>query len=279
MIMLETVAIVLYFILAIAAVAGVFLSYFYRPVKIEIMKRHSDDLKELVKRWMNEVPSISQPNEPIFGLPTSFEISVEKEFLFFDLPKHTPPDLDLFEIWDKFKMNMSEYRKKQHELLMDIVEEAANKTGLKLEFSWTKSGISEGFVTAIYKTLFDMARGRRMYHFETLDRLEIKKGSNDYFELWLVGSGLARDRSLEVVEKAKEAYREMLSKLSGSEHERKAKELIERQRMLEEQQTKILRKLNDFVSIPLLPGKCKYIHWSLSGVFGKLRQILKVRKR
>lgn len=42
-------------LIALAAVITAILSYLFRPTKIEVEKRHSDDLKGLIEQWKSDI--------------------------------------------------------------------------------------------------------------------------------------------------------------------------------------------------------------------------------
>lgn len=64
-------------------------------------------------------------------------------------------------------------------------------------------------------------------------------------------------------EKAEEVYKELLSDFKGSEYPTLAKDLLEDKKKLNDLSYEFIRKVKDFISIPILPKECKYIKQSI----------------
>ena len=270
-------------LLAIIAVAGLLLNYLFRPTKIEVEKRHSDDLKKLVERWKSEVESCSLKNP--FDIKSdekySLETSVEKEYYFDDIKNHLPSDLDLLNDWEKFQKSWYCYEKKRHDFFRTVEEDVTEKIGLQWlpnPIDWAKN---PGFSTRIIENIYaDLSRIMEGWESHWLNQsYEMREEENKYI-LWCYNGGLLWSEKRDITEKAKESYLEILKNLKKSPYIELGKELTKYKKNLCEERESLERNLNYFAFIPLLPGKCKYIKWSLPGIIANLKDKLRIgRKR
>ena len=263
----EQVMVILYLIVAVVAVFGVFLTYFDRPIRLEIVKRHSDDLKGLVQIWMQEVPKIPFASE--FGMyesvsePSSLEIPVERRYLFNDIKNHAPAGLRLFKVWNAFKLLYDDYEEMLYSLFKAIGDEATERTGLPL--GWDKKGeLFEPYIKLIYYDAFNVAKNiPKQYDktgYRTTGGQEYVLASNAYT------SSLAWPGSSEALQNVQDVHQDMINRLEDSEYPKMAKDILESQKNMEEARETLMRTLNGFTSIPILPGKCDYIRRSIYGI-------------
>lgn len=139
-------------------------------------------------------------------------------------------------------------------------EEALVRTGLS--FGWREGGISENFVTLIYRKAFNIIENGRGWTAPTY------KVSLDGVWTKNLGLGLAWTKETEKAVKAKKVHEDMLDELQESEYLDMAKELLEDEKKLSKFQEELIRIINDFYSIPIFKGTCKYIKRALpSGFF------------
>jgi len=261
---------VLYLIVAVAAVIGVFLTYFYRPIKIEIVKQHSDDLKGIVRQWKEEVPEVLSALHAEKSEPTPLELPVEKEHLFSDLEHHMPPDLNLLDVWKTFKSEYDEYARKRYRLFKDICGGVVNRTGLGI--GQKKDEVAEFYIESIYWDAFNIA-DNRLRQYDNMN-YEI---TTDNAGFLLRGkrhpaSGMAYVSNKEVADKLKRIHKKMMSELADSDYVGKAKSLLDDQKALEERRENLLITLNGFISIPIFPRNCRYISWSIYGIFMSIKE-------
>jgi len=273
---------VLYFIVAVAAIAGIFLTYFYRPIKIEIRKRHSDDLRKLVEDWKVEVPIILDAYKAEKSEPTPLELPVEKKRLFSDFKNHMPPDLNVLDVWKTFKSKYNEYARKRYRLFKDICNEAVTRTGLDFKwkgsnYEWKEGRISSlscFYIESIYWDAFNIVDGGHK-HYDKMN-YNIEEAHSGYIlRSRMRGEILAWGSSKEVVRKAESIHKDMINRLEDFDYVGKAKSLLDDQKALEERREGLLITLNDFISIPIFPKECEHINRSIYGIPYQLKYQLK----
>lgn len=262
---------ILTLLLAIIAVVGLILSYIFRPTKIEVERRHTEDLKFIVNRWRESIPS---PKTPLSEIKTdelySLKISVEDEYLFSDIKNHLPSDLDVLGIWKKFKNSWYKYEKKRHDFFKNVKDDILKKTGLPFTTGWDKHpGFSTHLIKHIYDDLSSIIEGKKPYWVNKKGELKQLDGRHEFW----CDNGLLWSNRKDVTEKAIESYLETLKSLPKSKYIEQARDLIKNNEQLNKQRETVIRKLNDFTSIPLLPGKCKYIKWSFPGIIEKVKKL------
>lgn len=258
-------------LIALAAVITAILSYLFRPTKIEVEKRHSDDLKSLIEQWKSEIVnhSIQNPFDIKANKNYSLDIPAEKELYFNDIKNHIPSDLKLFVVWEKFKENWKKYEENRHEFFKRLKDDISKKIDLSFTTSWDKKpGFSIHLIKHIYADLSSIFEGRKPYWVKYEgkihkidDRYEFK--SDDYL-FW-------SDKK-HVAEKAKKSYYGILKNLQKSPYIKIAKKLMNDNKQLYDEREELIKKLNYLTFIPLLPGKCKYIKWSLPGVIENIKR-------
>jgi len=227
-----------------------------REMRLRTIESHSKALRDLARRWLQGIPSVFPAKTPKTSEQPLEKILIEKEHLFSDLKNHIPPDLKLLEIWEKFKKDLGEYEKKRFSLFQEILEDCKERTKLPYNPDFKKGyGFSTHFITHIYSDIFSGVEGYEPDSPSARTKIE-KEGK----ELWtLSGYGLVQG-SKEEIEKAKKVWEEFLQK---SKFISKAKGLLKDQESLQETNNELRRCINDFISIPLYRGECKYIKRSV----------------
>jgi len=244
-------------------VVSLYVSYkltMQRERKLRAIERHSNDLRDLGKRWIGALPYIPLAKDLKITEQPLIEIRIEKEHLFSDIKNHISSDIDLFGVWEKFKKDLTEYDKKRFSLFQEILEDCTKRTKLPYNPDFTKGyGFSTFFVTDIYFDIFRVVEGNEPYHLRI--QIEIRKSVKAY-ELWAHEYGLAQG-SQEEMEKAKNVREEFLNELYTSKYVSKARDLVNYQESLKKTKEDFLTCLNNFISIPLYRGECKYVKWAL----------------
>ena len=245
-------------------VVSLSLSYFLamrRERKLRIVERHSDDLRILGKRWIKEVPLVPSMDVPLISKPATLEVPVENEYLFGDLKNHMPTDVKLLETWQKFKRDLLDFDNQRFSFFQDILKDVKERTGLPYNPDFRKGrGFTDYFVKAIYKDAFRMVEDRESFYINQQTRIEKNK---DVHALWTPSGGLAQGTEEEIL-KAEKVRRQMLSKSSLSKYAEQVKQIMKKSEELHKSRQMVLRRINDFNSIPIFPGKCKYIKWAIS---------------
>lgn len=268
-------------LLAIIAVVGLLLNYLFRPTKIEVEKRHSDDLKKLIERWKSEIATLSLPQSlspEKFAVKIdgkySLNLLVEKEYYFDDIKNHLPSDLDLLNAWKKFKENWYDYEKKRHDFFKAVKDYVSKKIELpwaQYSSDWDKNPCFSTFlIQHIYDDLLDILEEGKPYWVNYEGKL---RQENDKYRFSCDNYLFWTDKK-DKAEKAKESYFEILKNLPQSPYIEQAKDLQRDNKHLCKEKEMMERKLSYFAFIPLLPGKCKYITWSLPGITERIKKKL-----
>ena len=139
-----------------------------------------------------------------------------------------------------------------------IQEDITAKTGLPYDPSFNH-GISEHFMKAVYEDAFWLAKKEKQ---RWLNGRRMVSGSNEDSILTASTHGLAHGTKSEC-EKADRVLGDLLSGLKESEYLVLAEGLLEDKMKLDDIRNEFIRKVNDFISIPILPKECKYIKLSI----------------
>lgn len=230
-----------------------------RERKLKIVERHSDDLRALVKRWIEEIPTITFVGVPETSKPVIHAGPAEQEYLFADLKNHIPSGMNLFEIWQKFAEDYLFLNSNRFSLFQEIQKDMEKKLELPYNPDWKGYGFSEHFVEEIYRDVFRIVRNLRPTNLRQQTRVE-KKGP-DEFELWGPGHGLAQGNEREI-KKVKQVRKQLLDELSSSRYVEEAKSIMHEHEQLVQSRERLVRQINNFISIPIFPGDCEYIRWA-----------------
>ena len=267
--------------LAIIATVGLLLNYLFRPTKLEVEKRHSDDLKRLIEQWKNEIRNLSLPQSlspKKFAVKIDEEYSlnllVEKEYYFDDIKNHLPSDLDLLNAWKKFKENWYDYEKKRHDFFKTVKDYVSKKIELpwaQYPTDWNKNPcFSTHLIQHIYDDLLGILEEGKSYRVNLQGQL--RQDNDKYCLCW--GDYFFWTDKKDKAEKAKELYFEILKSLPQSPYIEQAKDLQKDKKQLYKEREMMERKLSYFAFIPLLPGKCKYIKWALPAIKERVKKKL-----
>ena len=152
---------------------------------------------------------------------------------------------------------------------MQIRDEILKRAALPLLKPGSNCGISEFGVDGVYDSLFAQITGASYHWNEEVEHSEIRQ-SGDQYELWgrgmllakgseteltrahLILSQLASDLKAYVAEETYAQWRDTADKLRAEK------------RALDTSREQLIRQINSFCSIPVVPGECKYIRWALS---------------
>ena len=231
-----------------------------RERKLKIVERHSDDLRVLAKRWIEEVPTIPFVGTPETSKPTIHEGPVEHEYLFEDLKNHIPADMNLLEAWKKFKEDYLLFCENRFSLFKEILKDMEKRLGLPYNRDFQKGhSFSEHFVREIYSDAFRIVRNLRPDKLSQQTRIE-KKGPDKYefrAPSCILAQGIEKEMN-----KAETVRKEVLSELNSSRYVEQAKLILQQHEELVKSRARLLRQINNFISIPIFPGNCKYIKWA-----------------
>ncbi len=263
--------------MVIATWIAIIQTYRSRPIKLEVRKKHSDDLKEIIHEWKSQIPSPERAMNVVVTEPLVIEISAEKEYLFSDLRNHMPSELKLFDVWDTYKEALHQYNNRRYTLFQNIKNEALNRTGLLIREGSESGVLRIDFCKQIYANVFYTAEGRKKDYTDSDYRSN--PINNNEIMLACDNQSIAHINS-ELLDEIKRVHQNWMDELNReSEFVKEARNLSSLKNQLETSKMQLERELKEYKRIPILPKDCKYIGWALSGVLdsikGKIKQLLK----
>lgn len=253
------------FLYAFATVLIAYLTYRSRPILIKAIEEHTSRLRKLAEDWLEEI-KFDEVEKPLMVLKKD-QFQIEKEFLFEDLKLHIPKEINMLDLWEKFKINIDKYNKLKYELYTDIKNYIEHQTGLSYssEENLSLSSFNDDYIKRIYELLIGIAKGHlpatpdfkaKTYH----SKVKIVTEKED--EIWELhdssGKLLAYGDEYQI-NSAKEIGQTMHQNFTNLEFYKSVNRLIELEEILNEQKDKLKLRINDFISIPLYSQKCKYI--------------------
>lgn len=263
--------------MVIATWIAIILTYRSRPIKLEIQKKHSDDLKDIIHDWKSQIPSPERALNLIVNEPQVIEILVEKEYLFSDLRNHMPSELRLFDVWETYKEALFQYNNRRYTLFQNIKNEALNRTGLPIGEGSEPRVLRIDFCKQIYTNVFYTAEGRKKAYTDSDYRSHAI--NNNAIQLVCDNQSIAHINS-ELLDEIKGIHQNWMDELnSESIYVEEARNLISLKNQLDSSKMQLERELKEYKRIPILPKNCKYIGWARSGfldtIKGKIKQLLK----
>ncbi|MCK4733554.1 MAG: hypothetical protein KAT65_13965 [Methanophagales archaeon] len=261
------------FALVFATFALGFITYFVtsKSIKesriVKIKELHTYEIRKFAESWMRNLTEIKigTPDTPVTSPPQPQKYDFEENRLFLDIKNHTPPDLDIIGTWKKFKKLLHEYDKKRYELFKDICNMSVERTGLEYDpnLSLKTNGISEFFVRSIYDQLVTWVQKQEM-KYDSYTYFPKSKWGGIVVRLEEIGgSYLFKVSNHELAKKTWGIYEEMMKMNDFDQCSEKIKEILVIEKDLKQYFQDLNSMLNDFSSIPILPGTCKFIKWSV----------------
>jgi hypothetical protein len=255
------------------------------PVPYEDRREHTQKLREIIKSWMEELPSVSDSyvsvvetrhNVPIVnGVPVvprivdshgdwyegQQELAFERHTWFPDLRNHLKPEV--FEVWNKFKEETKRFWSTR-EKLTGKIEEMLKK---ELHFVGVHDGRGDlkcGFITPdliefVLRVAYTQPdeRWRRMLADYFVTGLRKSKLEDGYL-ISSVGTSVFRISHREDVEKTREDMKCVAEKVR-EEYSRELESLRSSLSTLEGYRTKIVQILERYLLMPVLGGYCEYL--------------------
>jgi hypothetical protein len=261
------------FALVIATFALGIITYFVTSKSIKesrIVKAkelHTYEIRKFAESWMRNLTEIKigTPDTPDTSPPQPQKYDFEEKRLFLDIKNHTPQDLDILGTWKKFKKLLHEYDKKRYELFKDICKMSVERTGLEYDpnLSLKTNGISEFFVRSIYGQLVTWVQKQEMKYDSYTYFPKNEGGGIVVGHEELIGFSLFKVSNPELAKKTWGIYEEMMKMNDFDQCSEKIKEILVIEKDLKQYFQDLNSMLNDFSSIPILPGTCKFIKWSV----------------
>ena len=200
---------------------------------------------------------------------------IEKEFLFEDLKLHIPKEINMLNLWEKFKININDYNNLKCELYRALKDYIIKQTQLNYssEKNITSASFNDYYIMVIYLFLIKSAKEGHIIEPNIIKKrreskvIKLEK-EDEIWELYDSSGNLLAYGDKYQINSAYEIVSTLCHNFGEFQKQKIAKEsalykslsrLIELEKILNEQKDELKLKINDFISIPLYTKKCKYI--------------------
>lgn len=257
-------------VIAIITAYVAYLSYRTRSTLLVTKEKHSEDLKDILRRWASKLADLDLV---IFlentGGETQFPLAVEQELLFSDVGEHMPDGFNLPVQWEVFKADCRRYDTGRHELFERIHSDAckANSTAL------TQTPITSSYALCIYVDSARLGRGdTQEWLNEDFEIKPIQRANSRWFQLYVGTIWVAEGGDEKEIVRAREHLRMVLENLFKDEivesgYVAEAKRLHDLECVLRQRQNNLLEQVNELLAIPILPNDCKHIKRAFPPLF------------
>ena len=256
-------------ILAIIAVYN----YRSRPILIRSYERHTEDLRNILKEWIEQLPDVRKTKDtddilginthPKIELPRQTPIKVESKSLFDDLKKHEPKNVSSLDRWAEYKDRLDKYNEKRYNLLLSIYNDILQRSGLNHDPTF-RYGINPRSVKAVYLVLFNEVKKLSLSNWiHMIEESKVEHHQNNEFTLFTSEGTLALGTEKEM-KLVKEVLIKITTEISNlpkySDWRKRIQELDLEKIALDGDRRNLLREVNNFGLIPLMTEKCQYIN-------------------
>jgi hypothetical protein len=225
-------------------------------------QRHTDDLKNLGRQWSVQIKPIPEARDPPELEPSLLHLPVESEYLFSDLKSHIPKDLKLISMWESFKKLLLEYNRGRFHLYQEIIDDTKKRTGLPYDpHSSNSPTIGRRFGERWYSEVFMIVMSPE-FTAHDID-IQMESAGSGLFTLESQGNILARVRGEPEAMAVKSVLKEMFNGLPNSPYLDQARQLMEQEKYRASERQAVLTMINEFISLPLVKGECRYIKRSI----------------
>ena len=236
--------------------------------RAKLSEIHTSELKNLIKSWKDQLPSVPAPDNPIMSHPNPIKHQIEEHRLFPDIQNHTSSDLDVIKTWEEFKKQLDGYAEKRYELFKAIRDISLKKTKLDYDpdLSEKKDGISKYFSRTIYEQLVLWAISKEKKYNNTLQH-KINESGGEYI-VHLVrwsGSPLFKVSKKELIDETIKVYNDLKDnpdKLLELFRE-KVDSILRLKESLEDMHGRLAQMLDKLLSIPVYYQICEHINRAL----------------
>ena len=261
------------FLYVIVTAAIAYLTYRSRPILMKAIEEHTLRLRELAEDWLKEI-EFDELEKPLRVLKQD-HFQIEKEFLFEDLKLHIPKEINMLNLWEKFKININGYNNLKCELYRALKDYIIKQTKLNYssEKNITSASFNDYYIMVIYLSLTKSAkkghiiepniikkrRESKVIKTEKEDEIWELYGSTE--NLLAYGDEYQINPAYEIVSTLCQDFWEFQKQMVTKESTlyKSLSRLIELEKIVNEQKDELKLKINDFISIPLYTKKCKYI--------------------
>jgi hypothetical protein len=265
---------ILTLLIAMSAIVTAILSYRYRPSKLDVERKHSEDLKKnIIQPWLEQIRNANPSNPYEYTVKKEYKLNlqIENELYFDDMKNHLPSELKLMKEWEEYKSNWETYEKERFHLFLNLKDDLAQKLGLTYDNRERKENF---FTLHLIKTVLThmrfLGKENEMHVYPTL---KIKKQGDGTARYSDEGFTVFRG-SKQKCDYAHKEFEKFIANLEDSTHQKKLIEIKKQYDYITKQREELIKKIRFVEFIPLIPGKCKYIKWSLPGIVERIKKRL-----
>jgi hypothetical protein len=261
------------FLYVIATAAIAYLTYRSRPILMKAIEEHTLRLRKLAEDWLKEIV-FDELKKPLRELKQD-HFQIEKEFLFEDLKLHIPKEINMLNLWEKFKININDYNNLKWELYRALKDYIIKQTQLNYssEKNITSVSFNDYYIMVIYPFLIKSVKEGHIIEPNIIKKrrkskvIKLEK-EDEIWELYDISGNLLAYGDEYQIKAAYEIVSTLYHNFGEFQKQKIAKEsalykslsrLIELEKILNKQKDELRLKINDFISIPLYTKKCKYI--------------------
>ena len=229
------------------------------PTYIKAKELHSENIKHIVEDWKTIIENYHLSIELITNQRTNYNPGIEKDHpnFFDDLKEHEPTDLKISQDWNKYKQKSDDFYLSQFEFFKKIVDNISSETGLAYVENLEAEGdiFTLSFVVNIFNRISDKhSTGDEIkpIHFDVIKQTH---GLEPVYTYENFAKGNDRDK-LESIKQIGLSLPKLVEDEGWLEDFDKFYELMDE---FEEIKSELLRKIGEFLLIPLYPEDCSII--------------------
>lgn len=229
------------------------------PTYIRAKELHSDNIKNIVEDLKNRIENYHLSIKLIRNRPTNYNSGIEKNHpnFFDDLEEHEPTDLKISQDWNKYKQKIDDFNSSQFELFNKIVDKINSETGLDYAINVKADGdvFTYDYIVKIFSSISDKhSTGDEIkpIHFDVIKQTH---GLEPVYTYENFAKGNDRDK-LESIRQIGLNLPKLVEDEGWLEDFNKFHELMDE---FEEIKSELLRKIGEFLLIPLYPEDCSII--------------------
>lgn len=231
------------------------------PTYIRAKELHSDNIKQIMIDCKNVIDDyhLSISTTVIRNLPTNYNSGIEKNHpnFFDDLKEHEPTDLKISCDWNKYKQKIDDFNLSQFKFFNKIIDKITSETGLDYAIDVEDDGdiFTYNFIKEIFNSISDKHSTGDEIKPIHLDVIGQTHGLEPVYTYKNFVKGNDRDK-LERIRQICLKLPELVEDEGWLEDFDKLHELIDE---FKEIKSELLRKICEFLLIPLYPEDCSII--------------------
>lgn len=238
-----------------------YLKYIFdtNPTYIRAKELHSDNIKHIMIDWKNRIENYHLPIKLTTHRPTKYNYGIEKNHpnFFDDLKEHEPMDLKISHDWNKYKQKIDDFNSSQFEFFNKIVDKIKSETGLDYAIDVEADGdiFTYHFIVKIFNSISDKHSSGdeiKPIHFDVI------KQTHDLEPVYTY-ENFAKGNDKDKLESIKQIGLNLQKLLEDEDWLDDFDKFHESMDEFEEIKSELLRKIGEFLLIPLYPEDCSII--------------------